>query len=173
MPNILYGRKSCGRPTRDYTGIRKGMLTFIEPTGEARPRRGAVWTIQCDCGKVIERVAADVMHNGQVSCGCQKKRASQKNIRHAAKFGSYHEGTELSQIAKVAPNRNNKSGYRGVNFDKKIGKYKAQIKFKGMIYYLGAYRTAQEASDAYMEAKARLHLPVLKNYGYGLEKKLP
>ena len=45
--------------------------------------------------------------------------------------------------------KNNKSGYRGVCFDKKLGKYIAQIMINKKQKYLGLYPTAEEGAIAY------------------------
>jgi len=51
--------------------------------------------------------------------------------------------------------KNNKSGFKGVCFDKPLKKYRASIKINGKIKHLGYYETAEEASKAY-EAKAKV-----------------
>lgn len=50
---------------------------------------------------------------------------------------------------------NNKSGYKGVSFDKKRNKWKANGKLDGKQKYLGRFPTAELASNAFIEfAKA-------------------
>lgn len=51
----------------------------------------------------------------------------------------------------------NKSGYKGVSFDKKSGKWKAKIAIKGKQYHLGLFDTAYEAHLAYEKAAKELH----------------
>lgn len=53
------------------------------------------------------------------------------------------------------PRSNNSSGYLGVHFDR--GRWVAQIRSEGMRHRLGRFDTAEEASDAYLAAKRRLH----------------
>ena len=48
---------------------------------------------------------------------------------------------------------NNKSGFKGVAFNKPLNKYQASIKIDGKSKHLGYFETAEEASKAY-EAKA-------------------
>jgi len=50
---------------------------------------------------------------------------------------------------------NNKSGFKGVCFDKPLNKYKSYININGKLKHLGYYETAEEASRAY-EAKAKV-----------------
>jgi hypothetical protein len=51
--------------------------------------------------------------------------------------------------------KNNKSGYLGVYFYR--NKWVAQIKHQKKVYHLGRYNTPEEAHDAYLRAKAKLH----------------
>ena len=49
----------------------------------------------------------------------------------------------------------NKSGFKGVSFDKPTNKYRAIIKINGKSKHIGLFETAEEASKAY-EAKAKV-----------------
>lgn len=51
--------------------------------------------------------------------------------------------------------RDNSTGVLGVTIDYK--KYRAQIRVDGKSTHLGSFDTAEEASDAYLEAKRRMH----------------
>ena len=53
------------------------------------------------------------------------------------------------------PRFNNKSGYLGVS--KIAKKWQAQIKIDGKAHYLGLFDTPEQAHEAYLEAKAKLH----------------
>lgn len=46
---------------------------------------------------------------------------------------------------RLAANRNNSTGLRGVSLHKKTGKYKAHIRHNGVLYYLGLYATPELA----------------------------
>lgn len=46
----------------------------------------------------------------------------------------------------------NKTGYKGVNYKKDIGKFVAKIQAEGRVIYLGSYITAIEAAKAYDKA---------------------
>jgi hypothetical protein len=52
----------------------------------------------------------------------------------------------------------NTSGYRGVTFDKRRMKWKAQIKMRGKHHNIGHYDSPLEAHAAYAAAKSRLHI---------------
>jgi len=47
--------------------------------------------------------------------------------------------------------KNNTCGYKGVNFEKRTGKWIARIRLGGDRKYIGTFLTSQDASDAYQE----------------------
>ena len=53
--------------------------------------------------------------------------------------------------------KNNSSGYKGVYLHKKKGKYIAQIKKNKKHYYLGLFKTPEEAHRVYCKAAKKLH----------------
>ena len=69
--------------------------------------------------------------------------------------------TNISRLNSVRPQKNNRSGFRGVskyiNHGKDIGQWIAVIYFKRTRYFLGVYDTPQEAYAAYLTAKKKLH----------------
>ncbi len=52
---------------------------------------------------------------------------------------------------------NNKTGFKGVCFEKREGKFKASIRFNGRTRHLGYFSTAEEASQCYRLAAIKLH----------------
>lgn len=53
--------------------------------------------------------------------------------------------------------KNNKSGFKGVIWDARHKRFKAQLKKDGKVLNLGRYHTAEEAHEAYCKAAATLH----------------
>lgn len=51
----------------------------------------------------------------------------------------------------------NKTGYKGVSFNKKLNKYVASIGYNMKTIYLGLHQTPEDAHAAYCEAAKRLH----------------
>ena len=151
----------------DLTGKRFGRLLVIEDTGK-RSGSAVIWKCRCDCGRTVEIPARNMLHCGTVSCGCNRAEKAIANLAGdiAGKLGQI-EGTNASRIASSKPQINNKSGFRGVSWNKNRhggGRWIAVIYFKGTRYRLGFFDTPEEASDAYQEAKARLHGDFLEWY---------
>lgn len=71
------------------------------------------------------------------------------NLRPATKAQNQHNRNRLM--------RTNTSGFMGVSFDPSRNKYRATIKADGRYRSLGRFDTADGASAAYLDAKARLH----------------
>lgn len=61
-------------------------------------------------------------------------------------------------------NQHNQRRATGVCQDKRTGKWRAQIRLKGVRYYLGMYTTEQEARAAYVLAKKVMHPTVPESY---------
>lgn len=63
-----------------------------------------------------------------------------------------------SQNMRNSPARpTNKTGFKGVCYLDKVGRYRAQIMLKGRQHFLGEYATPEEAYKKYCEAAERLH----------------
>lgn len=70
------------------------------------------------------------------------------NLRPATKLqNSYNRG----------PNRNNKSGFKGVSWWRRDSRWQAIIRANGRQKHLGFYDTVEEAAEAYRKAAERLH----------------
>ncbi len=54
-------------------------------------------------------------------------------------------------------NHSTKNGTLGTTLVKSVGMWAAQIKHNGTRYYLGIFRSRQEAHEAYLKAKRKLH----------------
>lgn len=64
--------------------------------------------------------------------------------------------TSQNQMNRGKP-RNNTSGYKGVTFHKKTGKWQAAIGLGGRVHYLGLYATAELAANAYDRVAREWH----------------
>jgi len=69
------------------------------------------------------------------------------NQRHNLRPATTSQNTQNSAIRS-----DNKSGFRGVYFHRRLGKWHAQIKAHGKRISLGFYATKEQAAEAYEEA---------------------
>lgn len=67
------------------------------------------------------------------------------------------EATKSKNQFNRGRTKNNTSGFKGVQFKKDIGKYRARIKNNLKDIHLGYFSTPEEAYEAYKEAALRLH----------------
>ncbi len=56
-----------------------------------------------------------------------------------------------------SPLSHNTSGYLGVSFDKRVRKWYSRIVVEGSQSYLGSFSTPEEAHQAYLKAKRKMH----------------
>ena len=66
------------------------------------------------------------------------------------------EATSAQNQKNTGAKKNNTSGYKGVSYNKKLGKWGACVRANGKHTHLGVYATPEEASIAY-EASAKIH----------------
>lgn len=78
-------------------------------------------------------------------------------VREDNRIENLRECSGLENQQNRKRNRNNTSGYMGVSFKKKEGMFYASIRHTGKNLHLGAYKTAEAASEAYKAAKRALH----------------
>jgi len=64
----------------------------------------------------------------------------------------------INQHNQKTAHVNSKSGLLGVSWNVKNKAWKAQIKHRGEVIYLGLYKTAQLAHEAYLTSKRKLHI---------------
>lgn len=137
-----------GRRVADICGERFGMLTAIAPTEKRDAKRFVIWHCKCDCGNEVEISYNRLAWGTQRSCGC-KREAHRHTI---CKELTHVDGTSMDILKSKRVPRNNTTGTRGVYFVR--GKYIAKLVLKGRAYYLGTYKTAEEAAVARKEAEA-------------------
>ena len=153
-------KKSCGclghPPLKDFVGRRFGMLTVLEYAGKQDGMHR--WRCRCDCGRETVVGQTPLQSGHTKSCGCLQKRQIVENLRLV-------DGTSVA-ILEAAKNRviaSNTSGYNGVYQEKKSGKWRAQITFKGKTYYLGSYKKIEDAVSARQRAE-KLYDDFLQKY---------
>lgn len=162
---ISCGCAKKGVNTIDLTGQRFGRLTVINPT-DIRKGNSVKWLCKCDCGKKCIVASIDLRNGSTRSCGCIASEVSSRTIKTAMKTRQSYmiEGTDVINIASKKLQINNTSGCRGVSYDKSVNLWKAIVIFKGVKYYLGAYRDKKDAIEARKAAEKEIHGPFLKWY---------
>ena len=73
--------------------------------------------------------------------------------------------TPMQQTQNVTKYKNNTSGYVGVHWDKSNNKWVSRVWVNYIMHYLGLFDSIEEAIDARVKAKNRLHTfnPVQRN----------
>ena len=145
-------------PTKEnLIGRHFGKLEVIGRS-DKRGSRGArtvpLWECRCECGAICYK-ATDTLTNPEISmCNdCVGKYATEKA---RAKAG-FVDGTQISKITSTKLISTNTSGCRGVYFDKRTGKYRARLKFKGKIMSFGSYKNFEDAVKARKDAEQRIY----------------
>lgn len=72
-----------GRPARDITGLRIGMLTALKRVSTKASPEGnrPLWLIRCDCGKEFTSTTSDYTRATSTSCGCNRGKAISLKVR--------------------------------------------------------------------------------------------
>lgn len=148
---LVYGfRKSCGcvskPPVKDYIGKKFGYLTVVAHEGK---RRGIhLWRCRCECGKEILVQQTNLQRGHTTSCGCKYKITDRIH---------FVDGTSVEALRAVDRiSKSNKSGVRGVYWNKRQQRWVAQITFKGKTKHLGTYTTLEEAAKERKKAEERI-----------------
>lgn len=88
----------------------------------------------------------------------------------AREHAGFVGGTQVSRIVNVNRTSSNTSGCRGVYLDRKTGKYRARLKFKGKIMSFGTFRTLEDAVAARKAAEELYFGEFLDEIGYRREE---
>jgi hypothetical protein len=78
-------------------------------------------------------------------------------IRSDNRFCNLRIANRSQNMQNINTPSTNKSGKKGVSFDKKTCKWRADIKADGKRFNLGRFNTIEEAEEAYKKASAKLH----------------
>jgi hypothetical protein len=90
-----------------------------------------------------------ILDNDQIDhINCDRRDNSLKNLRVA---------THAQNCQNATKRKDNKSGFKGVGFDKNRRKWRARVGFDGKQKWLGYFSTPEEAHAAYKEESIRLH----------------
>lgn len=141
-----------GRIAEDLTGQKFGRLTAQYATS-MRDRKGSVfWHCRCDCGNETDVTQDNLVYGNYRSCGCLRQEI-RKNI---LKQLHMVDGTCIEWLSNRKHRSDNTSGFRGVSRNK-CGTYRATIGFKKERFYIGTYKTFEQAVEHRLEAERLIH----------------
>ena len=159
---------SCGHVhIPDLTGQRFGRLVVVKPTGGKSTNYNREWLCQCDCGGTKIVTTHDLRAGFVKSCGClYNERQADKGQRLGDYIIENHikDGTQVKLIASKKLRTDNKSGIRGVSWDKTRHKWVAQLRFQGKNHNLGRYDNIADAKTAREKAEEKYFKPAIEKY---------
>lgn len=151
----------------DLTGKHYGRLTVLSRT-ENKLGSSWIWNCICDpkyggCGNDYTAPTNHLNAGTIISCGCQRKEKSVKNISGdiRGKIGLVYD-TNISRLESDKLSRNNTSGHVGVS--KKKNRYISYIYFQKKRYHLGSFKLKEDAIAARKEAEEKIHGKFLEWY---------
>jgi len=149
---------------KDLTGNIFGKLTVIRQTGNISQDGCVEYECQCSCGKIKVLSGKHLADGSTTSCGCAKVENGSKmaTLNNIGLSGCY-KGTRINNLISKKP-ANNTSGYKGVWWSKKNGKWVAEIKLQGKKYYLGSFNNIRDAIKARQQAEEELFKPIIAEY---------
>lgn len=147
--------KSCGcavkkqsainglKHLQDLSGKRFGKLVVKSYDKESKK-----WRCECDCGKTCYVTQNNLQRkkNPTKSCGCLVTLES-------ANESNFVEGTNLGSIKNLKLSVRNKTGVRGIHFEKSTGMYVASIGFKGKQYVIKKSTNFENCVEARKKAE--------------------
>lgn len=164
--------KSCGclqhtkeRGMADITGQRFGRLTALYTTKKRDKKGSIVWHCRCDCGRETDVTQDGLVYGNYRSCGCLRKELQSDLYKQLHLI----DGTCVEWLNNRKKRSDNTSGFRGVSM-RKNGTYWASIGFKGQRFYIGTYKTFEQAVEHRLEAEKLIHEGFVNAYYAWAEK---
>ena len=161
--------RSCGRCVRRHTrrdlikdtvGRRFGKLVVLKELGYGRV------LCRCDCGNTKEISKTHLLNGDIISCGCKMR----KNAIEA-RAPKLYKGTDINKISAATATSRSTTGIRGVSYDKRRGKYRASIGFRGEKIELGRFDTIEEAVAVRRKAEEKMYKPLIEEWRERQNKK--
>jgi len=158
------GKDNYGKNIKNLIGMRFGLLTVIKEGNRKNYNEQSMitWECKCDCGSYREVTSNHLISGQTKSCGCLVKETARVNQIRAVETQLY-KGTKPCLLTSKLFN-NNSSGYKGVEFRKTSGKWRARITFKGKGIYLGTYEKLEDAIQARKEAEEKYFKPIIEEF---------
>lgn len=149
-------------------GTKIGMLTLLNYKID---NNIAYYYCRCECGnyKWIRRDV--ILKSKNANCGCIKLAKNSKAGTKAYAVIKDKYIKENTNLHKISPGskmyKNNKSGVKGVSWNKRFNKWNAQICLKGKVKNLGYFLNLEDAIKARKDAEEKYFKPILDKYKKG------
>jgi hypothetical protein len=143
----------------DLTGRVFGELQVIKLSDKKTANNTRLWECKCSCGNIVYVPGPSLVHGHYKSCGCKHAEKLYKGSLEHIKKDSV-DGTRKSAL-KAKLHKGNKSGHKGVAWNKHREKWTATIGFKGKQIFLGNYEHKEDAIKARQRAEEEYHQPYL------------
>ncbi len=151
----------------DLTGQVFGKVTVLrlaEERNATRKRKPYIWECRCECGNIVYKHTDTLKNKDVTMCAeCADKVHTEKARANAG----FANGTQISKIRSDKLSKANKSGVKGVCLDKRSGKWRAGIKFKGQSINLGYYAKFEDAVKARQRGEEEYFGAFLEAVGSG------
>jgi len=143
----------------DLTGRVFGELQVIKLSDKKTANNTRLWECKCSCGNIVYVPGPSLVHGRYKSCGCKRDdKRDEGLIKHIE--NDVVDGTRKSAL-KSKLHKGNKSGHKGVMWNKHRNKWTATIGFKGKQIFLGNFDDKQDAIKARQRAEEEYHQPYL------------
>jgi hypothetical protein len=158
MKNITQARL---RELFDYDP-HTGSLTWKRRTSNRVTPNGTAGTITPD-GRVVVRVDGQTYRAHRLIWLWMTGSWPEKLVDHIDcnasnnSWDNLREATNQENLLNRGANKNNTTGLKGVTYDKRTGRWSAQIKHNRKNFFLGRFKTPEQAHQAYVSAVVRFH----------------
>lgn len=144
----------------DISGKQYGELTVVKLSNRRGNNNTLLWECKCSCGETVYLYGYSLIHGHYKSCGCKHDEKRDAGVKEHIKNDTV-EGTRKSAL-KAKLHSGNKSGHKGVMWNKHRSKWTATIGFKGKQIFLGNYEDKENAIKARLAAEERYFKPILE-----------
>lgn len=156
----------------DLTGQKFNRLTVLE-LGKRNSCGQIQWKCKCECGNIVFVTTTYLKTGHTKSCGCLNRESASNRLKQKSFVDKKQEyrnnnflkdGTSLALINPKRLRKNNTTGVNGVDYDKKLKKYRARIYVAGKNIALGCYSNLEDAIKVRKEAEEKYFKPILDKY---------
>lgn len=160
-----YRRELAVQTISDISGQQFGRLTVLYPT-KKRDKKGSVyWHCRCECGNELDVTQDSLVYGNYRSCGCIKQEIKDSIGEQL----TFVDDTCVEVLKSRKSRRDNTSGFRGITHTKS-NTWRAEIGLQNKRYYIGTYKTFEEAVTARLYIEEGLHRGFIEDYYSWAEK---